>query len=66
MERNTPDERITMTEQDKADDGKLFGVYDETLQRFTGGTHPTRSAANDAKSNGPSGHKLVVRELEKS
>jgi hypothetical protein len=57
-----------MTEQDKPDvseDGKLYAVYDETLKRFTGGTHETRSAANDAKSNGPKGHKLVVRAVDK-
>lgn len=51
--------------QDASEDGKLYAVYDETLQRFTGGTHPTRSAANDAKSSGPKGHKLVVRAVDK-
>lgn len=55
-----------MTDQDKSEDGKLYAVYDETLQRFTGGTHTTRAAANEAKSNGPSGHKLVLRAVDKS
>lgn len=54
-----------MTEQDQSETGKLYAVYDETLQRFTGGTHPTRAAANDAKSNGPSGHKLIVKAVDK-
>lgn len=53
------------TQQDESESGKLYAVYDETLQRFTGGTHPTRAAANDVKSNGPKGHKLVVRAVDK-
>jgi hypothetical protein len=53
------------TAQDSSEAGKLYAVYDETLQRFTGGTHATRSDANEAKSNGPKGHKLVVRAVDK-
>lgn len=55
----------TEQQQDKSEDGKLYAVYDETLQRFHGGTFTTRTAANEHKSKGPDGHKLVVRAVDK-
>lgn len=61
----TDDNKSPEAGQDASEGGKLYAVYDETLQRFTGGTHPSRSQANEAKSNGPKGHKLVVRALDK-
>lgn len=60
-EQNPPNEQTEPSES-----GKPYAVYDETLQRFIGGTFDTRAAANEHKSkNGPDGHKLVVRAVDK-
>lgn len=53
-----PDEKpTTATAQPR------YAVYDETHQRFLGGVHATKTAAEEARKSGPESHTLKVREV---